>query len=105
MRIKDWIVAKEKDKNYRQHFYGYSNLAEYSEEEKEDFSNYEEIPRDRWTIDDCVEITSNLLEDVNKHSECSNPRLIVTLMKESGISEDNILIFIWKKCLKNMVIN
>ena len=54
---------------------------------------FNEIPRENWTIDDCVNITSELLEDTNHHNITEEPRTIVNIMKQVNIPENLITAF------------
>ena len=54
---------------------------------------FDEIPRENWTIDDCINITSELLEDTNHHSHTEEPREIVDIMKQVNVSENLITAF------------
>ena len=58
----------------------------------EDYT-FNEIPRENWTIDDCVNITSELLEDTNHHNITEEPRTIVNIMKQVNIPENLITAF------------
>lgn len=59
----------------------------------EDYT-FDEIPRENWTIDDCVNITSELLEDTNHHNITEEPRTIVNIMKQVNIPENLITAFV-----------
>lgn len=59
----------------------------------EDYT-FNEIPRKNWTIDDCVNITSELLEDTNHHNITEEPRTIVNIMKQVNIPENLITAFV-----------
>ena len=53
----------------------------------------DEIPRKDWTIDDCINITSELLEDTNHHNITEEPRAIVDIMKQVNVPENLITAF------------
>ena len=55
---------------------------------------FDEIPRKDWTIDDCINITSELLEDTNHHNITEEPRTIVNIMKQVNIPENLITAFV-----------
>lgn len=73
MKLSDFFVMEEKDTGAHHYFYG--DKEEYIED-GEDFSNMEDVPVEKWSAGDIIEITSDLFEDVNLHGRINEPREI-----------------------------
>lgn len=54
---------------------------------------FNEIPRKDWTINDCINVTSELLADTNHHSLTEEPRTIVNIMHNVNVPENLITAF------------
>ena len=54
---------------------------------------FNEIPRKDWSTNDCINATSELLEDTNHHSLTEEPRTIVDIMHKVNIPENLIIAF------------
>ena len=99
MQLSNWHVMAEKKSNssghqyfynHSRHQYFYGDLTDFDEDE---LSGMIEVAQNEWTSDDIVEIVGNLLEDVNHHSECQNPRIILDTMRNVDIEETKIVAF------------
>ena len=86
MQLNDWKVIKHN--NTRIMYYG--EISEYLEENKISESDIEIISPDDWTTSEIVEITGNLLEDVNKHHACYLPARMKDFMTEAEIEPDKM---------------
>lgn len=93
MQLADWHVMQEGN-DITKRLCVYGSIDEYDE-------SYTQISIKDWTAEDMAEITSGLLEDVNKHSECNKPHVIVELMKSSGINEVQMTTFM-RNYMKHM---
>ena len=87
MQLTDWhVMTADDDRTQRRYVYGALNECEFDKMDMQ-------IAIQDWTVDDMANITSNLLEDANKHSECNNPHVIIALMKMAGVDELRITSF------------
>jgi len=92
MKLSDWtVVTYENEENSKSH-YLYGPIEEFIENE-EDRNNINIVPQEEWSIENMMEITSNLLEDINHHKTEAAPRFIVGTMISVGISDDDIKSF------------
>lgn len=89
MKFSDWHVVLYPENSRRTYYYG--TLQEVAEQIEE--SNAQIVPDEQWTIDDLVEIASNLLEDANLHSRINEPRDIVNMMRAVDIPDCQIRLF------------
>ena len=83
-----WHVMANRNKPENHHYY-YGPLSEIHQVGL-DLSEYNIVPESEWTANDIAEITSNLLEDVNKHSSVNHPQDILSMLRESNVQESNI---------------
>lgn len=58
----------------------------------EDYT-FNEIPRKDWTIDDCINVTSELLKNTNHYSLAYELHAIVDIMRQVNIPENLITKF------------
>lgn len=58
----------------------------------EDYT-FNEIPRKDWTIDDCINVTSELLKNTNHYSLAYELHAIVDIMRQVNIPENLITTF------------
>ena len=61
----------------------------------EDYT-FNEIPCKDWTIDDCINVTSELLKNTNHHSLAEELHAIMDIMRQVNIPENLITTFAHK---------
>lgn len=88
MQLNEWTVIKNKHTNQTTICYG--SIEEYIEETNVNATEIAIVEPEDWTTEHMIQITENLLEDVNKHSVCMMPTTIHNLMKKTGISSSEI---------------
>lgn len=89
-------ITQKKNHNKKTRNVVYDDVDIFIEEiygNNTDDYEFKEIPMKEWSIDDCVNITAELLEDVNKHSLSEEPRTIVTIMQSLNIPDHLICTF------------
>lgn len=86
MKLSNWHILERKNTKERHIIYG--PIDEWSEETDNNINDFTEIPTEKWTTNEIVEISGNLLEDVNLHRCCNAPNDIQDIMTISGISDE-----------------
>lgn len=92
MKLHEWYIVKcnnEPNEMLKRRIV-YADLNEFVEEEGITLSDITVIPIEEWKTDEMIEITEGLLEDINQHKTANSPGFIIDIMKQSGISEENI---------------
>lgn len=90
MKLDDWsvVIYNTSQKPVRVIVYG--GIDEFIEENGINPSGMKIIPQEEWTINDMVEISGNLLEDINHHKTETQPRFIVDCMQKASLNENSI---------------
>lgn len=85
MQLKDWHVIE--DIQLKKQYIVYGPIDEFIEEcEPQLDNNYTEIPLEKWSVNQIVEIIGNLLED-NNHSTCDMTETIRDTLTKTEISD------------------
>ena len=87
MRLSEWTVIQNKDEVFHRYIYG--DIEEYREIECVQDEEFDIIDFDQWTIDDCVNLINNLLEDINKHSIGDITDLVKETITEMNMSVED----------------
>lgn len=87
MKLSDWTVIQYKDEPFHRYIYG--DIDKYKQEECDSNEEFDIITFDQWTVDDCISLIDNLLEDINKHSISDITNIIKNAMYSINMSSKN----------------
>lgn len=93
MKLDEWSVVSYNTPNETKRTIVYGDIDEFVEENNINTAGMKLIPKEEWTLNEMIEITGNLLEDINHHKTESKPRFIVETMRKANIQEFQIKAF------------
>lgn len=90
MKLDEWSVVSYNISNEPKRIIVYGDIDKFIEENGINMTDVMLIPKEEWTLNEMIEITGNLLEDINHHKTESDPRFIADTMKKANIQEFQI---------------